>query len=429
MKAKASTITLESPVTYLDDMSVGVGHIIKYPVKVRNMSGVGAISLTMMYDPTVLEHIDVTNTAGLPNLIFGAYAPGILRISAFWGETDVLLTLPVGATLFTAKFKWIGAPGSTIVSWNDDDGSSCEYAGGAPDFTPFPDTPAADYYKWGTITGVKYPLFNPFVRNGKITPAPVVGDGKAVLSFELGNSGSSDLILQLGQQMGVVLTLSNCVPNEKSALDALWGTFRDHFNWVYDPLTFTYTGTQNRNILRESSGTIFVNILATKQQDVGFRVNIQPNPTWNGPVDEGYNDQEDDSEGVYTLWLKPVVEPNPQMNIVVRGFDAASWAKGMLKAGLTYTFTVGVAHYSIPDDQVRKAVRVLMTEMFKFYNVTTEVIPCVGMGNVLAPACGGPVAGTIALTKTWFGSTYTVTNVTRLVTNAKLSFIKITGKV
>ena len=110
-------------------------------------------------------------------------------------------------------------------------------------------------------------------------------------------------------------------------------------------------------------------------------------------------------------------EPNPEMNIVIRGFDGVSWIKGMMKSGLNYSFDVGVCHHNIPDDQLRKAVRVLMTDMFKFYNVTTEIAPTFSQ------------IGFITLTKTWFGSTYTITNITKPVLTAKLSYIKITGKV
>jgi hypothetical protein len=152
---------------------------------------------------------------------------------------------------------------------------------------------------------------NSYVSSASVTPsplAPVEFNGTGVLTFTLGYAGTSDLTYDPAvpnNNMLVVVTLSRGVPNvtpldATTALTAIGGSFSSVFDWNYDELTNTFTGTQNQVIAAGTSGTITfqykvtVNSFQSGPQN-GFNVNITPPPYTNGE-----NDMADDAISAYT---------------------------------------------------------------------------------------------------------------------------------
>lgn len=146
--------------------------------------------------------------------------------------------------------------------------------------------------------------YNPFVQNGSITPAPLLPlqyNGTGELAFEVGNSGVDDMPLVTNQEMTLVISLSNGVPNDPDPLNALGGTAFGWFDWSYNETTRTYTATQNQLIEGSSNGTITIQYEVTRNTSSsspanGFNVNLQPPPYTNGP-----NDTDDDADSDYTF--------------------------------------------------------------------------------------------------------------------------------
>ena len=102
--------------------------------------------------------------------------------------------------------------------------------------------------------GVSY---NPFLVQGIISPAPLLPvefNGTGVAAFDVGNTGSTDMLLIPGQEMTLVITLSKGVPNVQNpsdpvaALAALGGDGVEWFDWTYDPAITTYRATQRVTI-------------------------------------------------------------------------------------------------------------------------------------------------------------------------------------
>lgn len=121
--------------------------------------------------------------------------------------------------------------------------------------------------------------YNPAVNSGTISPAPLV-TGIGVCQFNVGNTGN-DALTNLGQPMVLIVTLSYGVPNNPDPIAAIGGTYANRFNWLYDPVTKTYQGTQNQVIPAFGLGTITIAYrailpsVALNPQN-GFNVNVIP---------------------------------------------------------------------------------------------------------------------------------------------------------
>jgi hypothetical protein len=150
--------------------------------------------------------------------------------------------------------------------------------------------------------------WNPYVNQGIVSPAPLLPvefNGAGVLSFNVGNSGSSVLPLTLNQEMTLVITLSKGEPNAANPIQALGGTWLSYFNWSYNASVKTFTGTQNQDIPGSSLGnpavgTITIQYKVTENTPItvaanGFNVNLQPPPYSNG-----INTTDDDAVSSYT---------------------------------------------------------------------------------------------------------------------------------
>lgn len=145
-----------APSTYLPDVYECANSIINIPVKVTNFNDIGAISLTMHYDPAVLVYQGFIPHSSLPtNFIVEADISGILIASGYVTGGAPGIDLPNDAVLFEAEFEYLG--GTTNLEWFDD-GHSCEYASAdAPAFTPLHDTPQNEFYHDGLVAGYPRP--------------------------------------------------------------------------------------------------------------------------------------------------------------------------------------------------------------------------------------------------------------------------------
>ena len=148
-----------APLTWVPIITNALPGIVDVPVMVNGFSNIGAISLTLEYDPAILVYQDIyISNPELSSkgtwLIGSQDAPGgkkFIRLS--WtknaGTTPLCpVNLPYNSIEVTLKFNYSG--GTTDLIWQDD-GVSCEYADGS--FNALNDTPLAVYYKNGQVTG------------------------------------------------------------------------------------------------------------------------------------------------------------------------------------------------------------------------------------------------------------------------------------
>jgi hypothetical protein len=154
---------------------------------------------------------------------------------------------------------------------------------------------------WAAVMNAQ--TYNPFVDQGDINPKPLLPwefNGTGTISFRVGNSGSSPLVLVPDQEMTLVLTLSRGVPNNVNPLNAISGAWAAYFDWTYNSTINTYTAIQNSDIPANQSGTITLayRVTSNSTQSVsanGFNLNLQPPPYANGS-----NNSSDDATNGYT---------------------------------------------------------------------------------------------------------------------------------
>jgi len=145
------------------------GEIVEVPITVQSFENIGAISLTLNYDPGVITFDSWDNTAGYIEY-FNADETGANGIIRFSGATlTAFPALPDDAVLITLKFNHLG--GSCDLEWNDSgDGTQCEFATGAPDFEPYCDAPAGIYYINGSVTESDPALVVDFIADNLFPP-------------------------------------------------------------------------------------------------------------------------------------------------------------------------------------------------------------------------------------------------------------------
>ena len=148
--------------------------------------------------------------------------------------------------------------------------------------------------------------YNPYVSQGIVSPAPLLPvefNGTGLLSFNVGNTGSSPLPFVANQEMTLIITLSNGIPDNVDPLAAMGGSWLNFFTWTYNAGITTYTGIQNKEISESDSGDITIaykvikNTLLSRSSN-GFNVNLQPPPYANG-----INTTNDDAVSSYTYVL------------------------------------------------------------------------------------------------------------------------------
>jgi hypothetical protein len=146
---------------------------VQIPVKVSSFTAVGSISLKLSYVTSELNSpIIVYKDPGLDT--WGTFqtnmtTPGTIIISAY--DPDVAppipgLTLSDNTTLFTLEFNIGTITTPAVISFVENvQGTSCEYGGVGPNYTPFVDTPTATYYINGSAAIVPDPVAPAITKN------------------------------------------------------------------------------------------------------------------------------------------------------------------------------------------------------------------------------------------------------------------------
>jgi uncharacterized repeat protein (TIGR01451 family) len=151
--------------------------------------------------------------------------------------------------------------------------------------------------------------WNPYLIQGFVSPAPMLPaefNGTGTLTFDVGNTGSSDIVWVTNQEMLITLSLSYGVPNVADpndplqAITAVSGPGAAWFNWEYFPAQRTFRGTQKATIPGNSRQTINIaykvveNSFNTQTFQNGFNSNISP-PAYTNP-----QPTDDDTVAAYT---------------------------------------------------------------------------------------------------------------------------------
>ena len=124
--------------------------------------------------------------------------------------------------------------------------------------------------------------YNPYVSTASINPEPLMpvgSNGTGILSFVMGNTGSDPLEVFPANTIILIITLSNGVPDNNNAVNAIGGSYANLFSWTYNSGVFI--GTQTETVPGEGSGSITIDYRVTvnstsNNPDNGFRVSLVP---------------------------------------------------------------------------------------------------------------------------------------------------------
>lgn len=151
--------------------------------------------------------------------------------------------------------------------------------------------------------------WNPYLVQGFVSPAPMLPaefNGTGSLIFDVGNTGSSDIVWVTNQPMLLTISLSYGVPNVANpsnaaqAITAVTGPGAAWFSWEYFPAQNTFRGTQKATIPGGARETITIaykvtqNSFSTESYKNGYNCNISP-PGYTNP-----QPTDDDTVGSYT---------------------------------------------------------------------------------------------------------------------------------
>ncbi len=151
-----------APLTWVPVITNATAGVVNIPVMVNRFNDIGAVSLTLEFDPAILvyQNIYVSNSTIASS---GSWWVGIqdapngrkyIRLS--WTKNVQApplpaVSLPDNSILISLQFNYAG--GKSDLVWFDN-GSSCEYADG--NFYILDDNPIEDYYQDGLITEQQY---------------------------------------------------------------------------------------------------------------------------------------------------------------------------------------------------------------------------------------------------------------------------------
>jgi hypothetical protein len=138
-----------APVTTCSTVSGAVPGNVAVPVTVTGFTGIGAISLSIDYDHSVMQFVQGIPISSLPGFQCGDsdLGTGLHRISMGWYGQGT--NLPDGTTIMTLVFTYVS--GNSPLTWFEN-GSSCEYADAMGNVLE--DTPTENYYLNGYVCGL-----------------------------------------------------------------------------------------------------------------------------------------------------------------------------------------------------------------------------------------------------------------------------------
>mgnify|MGYP001204034625 CR=1 FL=1 len=214
-------IAQNAPVTIAPVKTACPGTAVVVPVTVTGFNNIGAINLTLNYDPAVLTFVSGSNTSGFPGLFVGGATAGKVVVGGF-NSAPTGVSKPDNTVLFTITFSYTG--GTSALTWYDN-GESCEYSGPQPDYNPLNDLPYSSYYSCGQV-------------------APVLGvDFTALNLFPVVNQTVQFTDLTTGVPTG-------------------WSWSITPGNFIY--VNGTNSGSQNPQVQFTSNGSFQVSLAATK---------------------------------------------------------------------------------------------------------------------------------------------------------------------
>ena len=187
-------ITGNAPLTSIPELTFCQGSMIDIPVTVSDFNNIGALSITLNYDPSVLAYQSFSANTGFPGLTANGNTPGVIMAGGF---TSSLLgiTLNDGSVLFTFQFYFSGGTSSLI--WLDN-GASCEYTGPAPDYSPLNDIPFNLYYINGLTTESLLPS-QAGIITGPVGGNVCIGETNVIFTVEpVDNAESYEWLLPIG---------------------------------------------------------------------------------------------------------------------------------------------------------------------------------------------------------------------------------------
>ncbi len=126
----------------------GIG-VVSVPVTVTGFNNIGGISLTLNYDPAILQFENVTLNPAISNSLTNGNSPGVFILS-YTGYPGI--NLANNDTLLTLHFNYTGPPsGSTsLLTWVESPGDANEYS--SPDGIPYEKEPFGNYFINGSVT-------------------------------------------------------------------------------------------------------------------------------------------------------------------------------------------------------------------------------------------------------------------------------------
>jgi hypothetical protein len=148
-----SLYSQNAPISVAPVIVTEPGTTIEVPVLVYNFNGIGAASLTLNYDSSVLVFQSASVNPAFPELLIPTPLPGKVVIGGF-GSSDSGVLLPDSSALFTLTFSFLG--GTSGLNWYDN-GSSCEFSGPSPSYTILNDAPQETYYINGSVSAFPIP--------------------------------------------------------------------------------------------------------------------------------------------------------------------------------------------------------------------------------------------------------------------------------
>lgn len=137
----------QSPVCMLPDLTAVHGDELEIPVTVKGFQQIGAVSLTMEYDPAAITYNAYNNTSGFPGLIVFNPFDGLVVVSGY-NTLDNGFSLGDGDSLFSMFFTSLG--GKSSLHWLDN-GVSCELSGPLPEYQPLNDLPKELFFLDGSV--------------------------------------------------------------------------------------------------------------------------------------------------------------------------------------------------------------------------------------------------------------------------------------
>ncbi len=167
----------DAPVTTATTINNPAPGSINVPITVTDFNNIGAISLSLDYDHSVMNFVQGTPNPAIPGWFIitdNDLGDGFHRIMMGWYGSG--FSLPDSSSIMDIEFTYIS--GTTSLAWYDN-GGSCEYAD--DNYVVLNDTPTGDYYIIGYICG--------FIA----TPEPITGNN-TICQGDMGVAYSIDTI-------------------------------------------------------------------------------------------------------------------------------------------------------------------------------------------------------------------------------------------